>query len=427
MRAAGGIVWRSGAAEPTVAIVHRPKGDWVLPKGKLKAGETELAAAQREVVEETGLSISVGDFAGSIRYEADGTAKIVSFWMMEAVGDPRPRQEDVDVAVWVAVPQALKDLSHPLERLILRSAAQQRAAARQTPRKRDRLRGFKRKLTTLDTVRRLRETLSVYEAELKTTIRRNMTATTNAVHDQFWVSSAEHLLASAKNAADRGYAETGWRCLKAAMRMEIYGLSDEELQLRAKRVLAESRKLPTWRKDLVDAIISSDGAVKEGVTPSDIAFATQIIHENEDNRYHALRLQHAQLVALGITVAVALILLVFMHAWVDLDPSSLSWRLILESAIVGVLGAAVSGILMTSDGAAGRQIPDLLGNWTILFARLAVGAATAIFLVALLLSGIVSLKADSRYVFLPVAFIAGFSERLARSAIERLGTSLIQR
>ena len=40
-----------------VAIIHRPRyDDWSLPKGKVEPGETEPAAAVREVCEETGLS-----------------------------------------------------------------------------------------------------------------------------------------------------------------------------------------------------------------------------------------------------------------------------------------------------------------------------------------------------------------------------------
>ena len=52
--AAGGIVLREGS-RPRIAIVRlRRDKSWVLPKGKLYPGENALAAARREVVEETG-------------------------------------------------------------------------------------------------------------------------------------------------------------------------------------------------------------------------------------------------------------------------------------------------------------------------------------------------------------------------------------
>jgi 8-oxo-dGTP diphosphatase len=54
VQAAGGIVVRE-APDPLIAIVRlRKDKTWVLPKGKLKAGEEALTAAVREVTEETG-------------------------------------------------------------------------------------------------------------------------------------------------------------------------------------------------------------------------------------------------------------------------------------------------------------------------------------------------------------------------------------
>ena len=46
--------------------------DWVLPKGKLEAGESAEAAALREVKEETGCDAVLGAFAGVIGYEVNG-------------------------------------------------------------------------------------------------------------------------------------------------------------------------------------------------------------------------------------------------------------------------------------------------------------------------------------------------------------------
>ena len=55
--AAGCVVTRRGADNrPEYLIVHRPRyADWSLPKGKLDRDETFLAAALRELKEETGI------------------------------------------------------------------------------------------------------------------------------------------------------------------------------------------------------------------------------------------------------------------------------------------------------------------------------------------------------------------------------------
>src|SRR5882757_4736655 len=70
--AAGGIVLRQGQT-PLVAVVRlRKRNEWVLPKGKLDDGETPRAAAEREVLEETGHAVAVHEFLGTLVYESGG-------------------------------------------------------------------------------------------------------------------------------------------------------------------------------------------------------------------------------------------------------------------------------------------------------------------------------------------------------------------
>ena len=84
--AAGGIVLRQGQT-PLVAVVRlRKRNEWVLPKGKLDDGETPRAAAEREVVEETGHDVAVHEFLGTLVYESRGGSKVVHYWRMEARG-----------------------------------------------------------------------------------------------------------------------------------------------------------------------------------------------------------------------------------------------------------------------------------------------------------------------------------------------------
>jgi 8-oxo-dGTP diphosphatase len=86
--AAGGIVLR-GRGEPEIALVQlRKMGAWVLPRGKLAPGESAIAAARREVVEETGQRVSVHEFLGTLAYETGGRQKIIRFWRMQALGGP---------------------------------------------------------------------------------------------------------------------------------------------------------------------------------------------------------------------------------------------------------------------------------------------------------------------------------------------------
>ena len=92
------MAWRDGLRTRTVevAVIHRDRyDDWSLPKGKLDAGEHVLAAAVREVREETGVAAVPHVRLPTIRYltgEPD-TEKTVDFWSMQALVDVAVRRQ----------------------------------------------------------------------------------------------------------------------------------------------------------------------------------------------------------------------------------------------------------------------------------------------------------------------------------------------
>lgn len=140
IQAAGGIVVRGGE-KPLIAVVQRRKDrGWVLPKGKLNRGESALAAARREVIEETGHDVVVHEFIGTISYKTREAPKVVQFWRMEAnEAPPRPLMKDIRAVEWLPLGAAVKRLSLPREQLFLRnigplalSLARQTAPARGT-------------------------------------------------------------------------------------------------------------------------------------------------------------------------------------------------------------------------------------------------------------------------------------------------------
>lgn len=115
IRAAGGVLWRPVSAAPgetvEVAVIHRPRyDDWSLPKGKLTNGETDLAAAVREVREETGFAVHVGEPLGATRYRrfVNGVdrPKVVRWWAMEAAAGEFAPSTEVDALRWVPIDAA---------------------------------------------------------------------------------------------------------------------------------------------------------------------------------------------------------------------------------------------------------------------------------------------------------------------------------
>lgn len=114
--AAGCVLWRRAPAGRgiEVCLVHRPRyDDWSFPKGKLKRGEDPLAAAVREVLEETGHHCAPGDRLPTSRYPVDGRPKEVAYWAAEATGGSFTANDEVDRILWLAPDAARVRLTRP--------------------------------------------------------------------------------------------------------------------------------------------------------------------------------------------------------------------------------------------------------------------------------------------------------------------------
>ena len=129
---AGCVVYRGTGHETEVALIQpRDRQAWSLPKGLIEQGETPEAAAQREVLEETGL---VGEIAGPIdtikysynaRWESPTVRvfKIVTFYLLRHTGgDPSHHDSEVDRVEWFPLEYAMEHATYPQEREVLRKA-----------------------------------------------------------------------------------------------------------------------------------------------------------------------------------------------------------------------------------------------------------------------------------------------------------------
>ncbi len=125
---AGGLILDRPAADARAVLIgrHDRRGRllWSLPKGHLKAGETQQDAAVREVAEETGIRGRVVGRLGSIDFwfTADGRRvhKTVHHFLLIAEGGELS-DEDVEVAAvaWVPLAEAAEQLAYATERELL--------------------------------------------------------------------------------------------------------------------------------------------------------------------------------------------------------------------------------------------------------------------------------------------------------------------
>ena len=120
---AGGVVVRG---EDTIVIVPTRRtaaGRQVLalPKGHVDPGESEEEAAAREVREEAGVEAEMVEKLGDVRYwyQRDGKriAKRVAFYLFDyRAGDPADHDNEVEVARWMPLAEAVEALSYKGER-----------------------------------------------------------------------------------------------------------------------------------------------------------------------------------------------------------------------------------------------------------------------------------------------------------------------
>jgi 8-oxo-dGTP diphosphatase len=122
VRAAGGVVVRSGPAGVLeVLLVHRPKyGDWTLPKGKCRSGESDTDCALREVAEETGLRCELGAELPSTSYlDSHRRPKTVRYWTMRPVEGHFEPHDEVDAVRWLPIERARELLTYERDLAVL--------------------------------------------------------------------------------------------------------------------------------------------------------------------------------------------------------------------------------------------------------------------------------------------------------------------
>lgn len=122
VQAAGGVIVREGL----IAVVHRPhREDWSLPKGKLDAGESFEEAALREIREETGYEVALGEELTEVRYEDHkGRPKVVRYWLMSIVGGDFVDNDEVDELRWLGPDDAIALLTYANDHDVVREAAE---------------------------------------------------------------------------------------------------------------------------------------------------------------------------------------------------------------------------------------------------------------------------------------------------------------
>lgn len=133
---AGGVIYRVMEGVPHVLLIRDAYEHWGLPKGHLEEGETPDAAALREAEEETGLAeLTLGPRLHTIDWYFRARGRLIHkychFYLMESHGGETVPQldEGITACCWVALPDALEQISYDNAREVLKLAAERLGAA----------------------------------------------------------------------------------------------------------------------------------------------------------------------------------------------------------------------------------------------------------------------------------------------------------
>ncbi len=100
---------------------------WGFPKGHLEKGESSEVAALREVEEETGIKAEIVQKIGQTKYvitkNGEKIFKVVTIFAMNYLsGEPTPQIAEVSNVIWLPYEEALKKLTYPGDKELLRKA-----------------------------------------------------------------------------------------------------------------------------------------------------------------------------------------------------------------------------------------------------------------------------------------------------------------
>lgn len=122
---AGGVCYRQdNGALYVVLIATNGATRWGLPKGHISTDERPADAAQREVMEETGVQGTVLHLIETIEYwfraRRGRVHKFVDFYLLRYdIGEILPQETEVDDARWFLLDEAITMASFPQERAVL--------------------------------------------------------------------------------------------------------------------------------------------------------------------------------------------------------------------------------------------------------------------------------------------------------------------
>ncbi|MBE0664002.1 MAG: hypothetical protein IH597_16215 [Bacteroidales bacterium] len=248
-----------------------------------------------------------------------------------------------------------------------------------------------------------------------------------------WAEKAKELLDQTRKFLTENKIDEGWKSLHTAMRLEIYGMNDAERIALANTLRNHASGLGEYNKA---AILNIVGEKKEDAPKAlDAAVLDQAVRIKDqyyNDQYYQNRLlrNFFKLLFILLFLCVAGIITYFValagsYKNHNVDSLDLNW-LIVGVFLFSLLGAVTSAILLTRNIPSSSRRVEIGSNKMVVFSKISIGIAFSIFIFALLRTSFIgSLKLfafeiDKPFDYFTIAFVTGFTERLANKAINKI-------
>jgi len=426
--AAGVILVRHDAGVDKIALVNRAEasGEVGLPEGEMNRREEIFDAAKRVIQEQAFCEGQNPTFAGTICYFADDSHKVVFVCQMELAREgsagPQNRQQAPAVQ-WMRPAEAVQKLKHQEARRLITEIFDL----------------LPTDVQAADSVwsKAVRTWWGIFGSEERDRLADKIAETRIDLDRQVQSSSqtasppdagaAYQYLSQAKRCLRCCNLQRGWVNVLSARRTALAIFKDINEANRVADVLRhESEKVTGWRsKAIAELMPDKDKKFQSSASDDEIlrlVAAVSLLDDYSNNSYFKIVLRRRHL----FTLFVLLILAVLGSLFVWPLPACLHkfpGRFLI--VLCGVLGAGVSVAqnLLSTDISA--KIPAQQIGAFLVWMRPAIGAAAALFAVALVKAGSSLKFFDDKIehnvgAILVIAVAAGFSERFITQAIEKI-------
>ena len=246
-----------------------------------------------------------------------------------------------------------------------------------------------------------------------------------------WALQAQKLLVQAKNYLKGYKIDEGWKSFHAAKRFEIFGMNKHERLACAQSISKEAEKLNEWR---IEAIISLLGGKKDKVVevpePEVLIQAAELKDEYYNNQYYVNRLSRNLFWLLFMLLFFILMTIVAFFSYYtkscskEFDTSMNITGYLIGVLLFGILGALTSAILSIRKLSKSSRINELSSSNVLVLSKIFIGAGFSVFIFLLLRSSVAegikifSFSISSPLDYFAIAFVSGFTERLAHKSMD---------